>query len=450
MAQSLLQSRQVQNPAACLSRPQRILARLEDRVGRLAVARFYSMVDQGASGLANIVALAILGRALPVEQFGVIGMMIGLHYFVAGFHRSAIVLPYLTVHHADPTSAEMHAENSAWWWIATAGALAVSLLLAVAGLVVFLMAPVFPALRWLAAPLVLAAIVTPVMLSAEFTRRWLFKIDRADLVAAFSLVYFCVLTGAAIAATHLGSDAKAGAFVWAFASLCVTTLALRALRPVRAPRRVMGRIIADHRSEAGWLASANLPYSVYSSATIVILIGALVGPVAAGIFTAARTLTNPAMSIVSAIDSTDKPRATRALAEYGMAGLQRAITRTRVLIALTTGVYLGAVALWADQLATFVYDENYTNLTVEVRLLALAFFLAGLNQPSETRLIVLKAGRVMLAVRSVTALFAIVSLAIAASWGVAGMAIAVTGTQMLNLLLLWLAERRVAIQGIPK
>lgn len=450
MTQSLLQSGQVHNPAACLERPPHPLARLENRIGPLAMARLYSMVDQGASGMANMIALAILGRALPVEQFGVIGMMIGLHYFVAGFHRSAIVLPYLTVHHAEPASAAMQAENSAWWWIATAGAMVVSALLAITGLLVFLMAPVVPALRWLVAPLFLAAIVTPGMLAAEFTRRWLFKIDRADLVAAFALVYFCVLTGSAIVATRFSSDASAGAFTWAAASLSVTILGLCVLRPARLLRPVMGRIIDDHRSEAGWLASANLPYSVYSSATIVILIGMLIGPAAAGIFTAARTLTNPAMSIVSAIDSTDKPRATRALAESGMAGLQHAITRTRALIALTTGAYLGAVALWADPLATLVYDQHYTNVTVEVRLLALAFFLAGLNQPSETRLIVLKAGRAMLIVRSITAFSAIAGLAIAASWGVAGMAIAITGIQMLNLLLLWLAERCVVFKRIAK
>ena len=450
MTQSLLQSGQVHNPAARLAHPSHRLARLEKRIGHLAMARLYSVVDQGASGVANIIALAILGRALSVEQFGAIGMMIGLHYFVAGFHRSAIVLPYLTVHHAEPASAAMHVENSAWWWISTAGALAVSALLAVAGLMVSLIAAVFPALHWLVTPLFLAAIVTPGMLAAEFTRRWLFKIDRADLVAAFALVYFCVLTSSAMVATRLSSNAGAGALTWAAASIAVTILALCVLRPVRVLRRVMGRIVHDHRSEAGWLASANLPYSIYGSATIVILIGMLIGPVAAGIFTAARTLTNPAMSIVSAIDSTDKPRATRALAESGMAGLQRAITRTRALIALTTGAYLGAVALWADQLATLVYNEHYTNVTVEVRLLALAFFLAGLNQPSETRLIVLKAGRAMLIVRLITAVLAIAGLAIAASFGVAGMAIAITGIQLFNLLLLWLAERRVVSKGIAQ
>ena len=450
MTQSLLQSGQVQDSAACLTRPRHIPVRLENRIGHLAMARLYSMIDQGASGVANIIALAILGRVLPVEQFGAIGMMIGLHYFVAGFHRSAIVLPYLTVHHAEPASAAIHVENSAWWWISTAGALAVSALLAAAGLMVSLIAPVFPTLHWLVTPLFLSAVVTPSMLAAEFTRRWLFKIDRADLVAVFALVYFCVLIGSALVATRLNSDAGAGALTWAAASIGVTTLALCVLRPVRVLRPVIGRIVHVHRAEAGWLASANLPYSVYGSATIVILIGMLVGPVAAGIFTAVRTLTNPAMSIVSAIDSTDKPRATRALAEAGMAGLQRAITRTRALIGLTTGAYLGAVALWADQLATLVYDEHYTNVTVEVRLLALAFFLAGLNQPSETRLIVLKAGRTMLIVRSITAVLAIASLTIAASWGVTGMAVAITGIQIFNLLLLWLAERRVASKGIAK
>ena len=58
-----------------------------------------------------------------------------------------------------------------------------------------------PEAAWLIQPLLLAAFVTPAMLAAEFTRRWLFQIARADLVALFAFVYFCILVGSAMIAT---------------------------------------------------------------------------------------------------------------------------------------------------------------------------------------------------------------------------------------------------------
>jgi O-antigen/teichoic acid export membrane protein len=435
-------------PQTRLPLPGRILAPLERRIGRLAMARLYSVFDQGASGLANITALAILGRALPVAQFGAIGMMIGLHYFVAGFHRSAIVLPFLTVHHDQPGNDAARVESSAWWWLALAGAFALSVVLAIAAATVFAIGALFPCAHWLIQPLLLAALVTPTMLAAEFTRRWLFQIERADLVALFALVYSCLLIGGAFLAARESPDATAGASGWAAASMGAAVPALFILRPTPIRKKDFGRIVREHRSEAGWLAWANLPYAVYGSATMVVLIGMIIGPVAAGVFTAARTLTNPAMSIVSAIDSTDKPRAARALAEHGPAGLHHAITRTRWLIALATGAYLGAVAIWADPLTRLAFHGQYPDIIAEVQLLALAFFLAGLNQPSETRLIVLRAGRAMMMVRTVVALLALAALLFAAPWGVAGMAAAVAAVQAVNLLLLYVAERRIASKGL--
>lgn len=447
MAHSSLQLVSVSPVRAGTRLPGRLLAPLEDRIGRLAMARLYSMVDQGASGLGNIIALAIFGRALPVSQFGIIGMMIGLHYFVAGFHRSAVVLPFLTVHQDQPVGASARAENAAWWWLSIAAALVLSGVLALAGLALNLWAPLGSRAGWIAEPLMLASALTPVMLAAEFGRRWLFKIERADLVALIALVSFVVLVATALVAMRIRPDAATGTVALAMASLCPTVLAFWILRPTSVRWQDMARIIREHRTEAGWLAWANFPYAIYGSATIVILIGFIVGPVAAGVFTAVRTLTNPAMSIVSAIDSTDKPRATRALAEQGLAGLRSAIRRTRWLIIATTGAYLGAIALWASPAATLVFHGQYPDVGLELRLLALAFFLAGLNQPSETALIVLKAGRVMLVVRTVTAGLALVALWLAAPWGVAGMATAIGMVQALNFLLLCSAERHVLFKA---
>lgn len=424
--------------------PGRVLAPVERRIGQLAMARLYSVFDQGMTGLANIIALAILGRSLPVEQFGAIGMMIGLHYFVAGFHRSAIVLPYLTIHHDDPVGARAQAESSTWWWLALYGSLALGAVLAFSAGAIALLSHAIPSAIWLVQPLLLAAFVTPAMLAAEFTRRWLFQIGRADLVALLALAYGCVLVGGALLAARFSPDATAGAAGWAAASLAAAIPALCVLRPLRPKAKALVETIAAHQAEARWLAWANLPYAVYGSATIVVLIGALVGPVAAGVFTAARTLTNPAMSIVSAIDSTDKPRAARALAQGGAAGLQHAIARTRALIAVATGAYLAIIALWAEPIMAWAFDGQYSDVTTEVRILAFAFFLAGLNQPAETRLIVLKAGRILLQARTVSAALALLALPVGAQWGVTGMAAAVATVQAFSLFLLSVAERRAA------
>lgn len=427
--------------------PGRLLMPVERRIGALAMARLYSVADQGLGGLANLVSLLLLGGVMRVEEFGALGMMIGLHYFMAGFHRSAIVLPFLTIHREAPRERAAQVEAANWWWLSLGASLALSTPLAGAALVLTLLGGRVASLSWLAHPLLLAALVTPPMLAAEFTRRWLFRIERADLVAFIALVYFAALAGSAFAVAQGQASALQAALCWAAANLLTAALALAFLRPGWHGLPALAGIAGARWREALWLASANLPYAVYGSATIVVLIGAIVGPVAAAVFTAARTLANPAMSIVSAIDSTDKPRAAKALATGGLASLGDAVARTRRLILAVTGLYLGAVALWAGPLADLVYRHQYPDLATEIRLLALAFLLAGLNQPSETFLIALRKGATMLRLRSITALLALTALALSARFGVTAMAAAVAAIHAINLAMLVATEKRVLRAG---
>jgi O-antigen/teichoic acid export membrane protein len=420
-----------------------VLAPIERRIGSGTAARLYAVADQGSSGVANIIAFALLGRALPVGQFGAIGMMIGLHYFIAGFHRSAVVLPFTTDHRTDGAATDSHREDTAWWWLGFALAILLSIAIGLAGLAVGLVGRTLPSWRWLADPLLLTALISPSMLVWEFARRWLYKIERADMVSLCSLAYFLVLAIAAWLVSHHSPSAFAGALGWVAASIAALLLALPTIRPGGVDHAVARRLIRDNRSQAGWLAATNFPYSIYSSASIVVLIGLLVGSVAAAVFSAARTLTNPAISLVSAIDSIDKPRAARAFANDGMAGLKSVVHRSRLSIALATGLYLGLVALFAGPLIAFAFKGQYAGLEREVRLLALGFFLFGLNLPSETMLIVLRAGRTMLTVRTITAVATIAALAIGSAHGVSGMAIAFAITQAANFVLLRFIEARV-------
>lgn len=413
-----------------------MFAPIERRIGAGTAARLYAVADQGSSGVANILAFALLGRKLPVGQFGAIGMMIGLHYFIAGFHRSAVVLPFTTDHRADREALDTHREDTAWWWLGFALAILLSMVMALGGLAVGWVGRTVPSWRWLADPLLLTALISPTMLVWEFARRWLYKIERADIVALCSIAYFVGLVAVAWVVSHHSPSAFAGALGWVAASLGALMFALPFVRPGGFDGGVAARLVRSNRAEASWLAATNLPYSVYSSASIVVLIGLLVGSVAAAVFSAARTLTNPAISLVSAIDSIDKPRAARAFARDGMPGLRSIVHRSRLSIALATGLYLGLVALFAGPLIAFAFKGQYAGLEREVRLLALGFFLFGLNLPSETMLIVLRAGRTMLTVRTVTAIATIAALAIGSAYGVSGMAIAFAITQAANFVLL--------------
>ena len=424
-----------------------MLAPVERRIGAGAASRLYALADQGSSGVANIIALALLGRVLPVEQFGAIGMMIGLYYFIAGFHRSAVVLPFTTDHRADHQAEAAHREDNGWWWLGLALAAALTIATALLGLAVMAAGRIWPACAWMAEPLLLTALTAPAMLLWEFARRWLYKIERADMVSLCSTLYFLLLTVSAWGVSRVWPSAPTGALAWVVASVGALAIALPILRPAALDRAIAAQLIRDNRADASWLAATNLPYSLYSSASIVVLIGLLVGPVAAAVFSAARTITNPAISLVSAIDSIDKPRAARAYAQRGMAGLRSVVHRSRLSIALATGVYLGLVALFAGPLIALVFKGHYAGLEREVRLLALGFFVFGLNLPSETMLIVLRAGRTMLAIRTVTAIATIVALALGSAYGVSGMAIAFAITQVVNLVLLRWTEEAATRRG---
>jgi O-antigen/teichoic acid export membrane protein len=418
-------------------------------LGSNNLARLFSLTDQGAQGVGNILATAALGRMLPIGQFGNIGVAIGIYYFVAGFHRSAVVLPYITEHAMHGTADEARRYHSDWWWFNVMMAFGLALVLAALAGGLAILQPWAPRLRWGIAPLLLGALITPPLLLAEQARRWLYKIDRADAAALVALIYAGVLVVAAVVLPHLLTGQIAAGMAWALAGLAATVLPLAVLRVGGFSLWRSLDCFARHRRFATWLSLTIIPYVFYSNATVVILIGICNGPLAAGVFTAARTLTNPAVSIVSAVDSIDKPRAARALATGGLAGLRDSVRRTRLLLIVVTGGYLAVIAAAAQPLLDAVFHHRYSGITLEVRVLAAAIFLFCLNQPSETMLIVLRASATMFATRTATAVLTVVLLVAGSGYGVTGMAIGIALAQAANLLFLlagaaWVEHRQSA------
>jgi O-antigen/teichoic acid export membrane protein len=153
-------------------------------------------------------------------------------------------------------------------------------------------------------------------------------------------------------------------------------------------------------------------------------------------------LINPAMAVVSAIDTLDKPRAARALSAGGLSGLHRSIRKTLITVLALTGPYLAVLAAFSTAALHLVFGATFQTYGPGVSLLCLAALFACLNQAPETALIVLKAGQAMFAVRFAAAVFAFGALWLGARlWGFTGCAAGLLLTNLVNFAALRAVER---------
>ena len=402
--------------------------------------RLASFADQGVQGVANIAITAILARGLGHAQFASIGVMLGLYYFVAGFHRANVVLPFIV---SAPVDQKRGRSLQEWWRINLLWVFMITLMLA-------LVADIAPLVvgqggDWAVRALEFAAVTTAPLLLAEFGRRWLYQAHMPVTVAVTSVIYAVVGVGLALVSFKVKSG-WIGVAAWSAAGLASFAAARFALPPGHASWRAAALRWFEHSRFGAWQSVSHIPFAVYNP-SVVVLIGLFGGVPAAAAYTATRTLFSPALSLVNAVDSLDKPRAARALASHGVDGLNDSIRRTRRLLTLLTGAYLGLIVLFPDVVLHLAFGHAYDGRGLEVRVLAGAFFLMCLNQPSETLLIVLREGGLMVVIRVMTAIVAIAGL-----WwgnrvgGVIGSAVALTAIQAFNLVILrigeYLAERR--------
>ena len=409
--------------------------------------RLVSFVDQGFQGVANVLVSALLARALTKTEFASIGLMLGIYYFVLGLHRAHVVLPFIL---DGQEESEAGAVQDRWWTFNVIFVAASAVVLALIALAAFWLTSARPNLAWICYGLAFAAAVTPALLMAEFARRWLYQARRPHVAALASAVYFILNVGiaAVVYVRHAGPIFGVGS--WIVAAGCFTLVAF-SVQPAR-PASIASalKVWAGHRQFTLWQMMTHFPYALYNN-SVVILISSFGGAAATVAFTVARSLNSPVQSVVSAVDLLDKPRAVRALMNDGIAGLRRSVQRTRRLLVLINGAYGLALVIYAPWVLKILFGPGYLQYAQEVRLLAVAFFLTCLNQPSETLLIVLRESKVMFAIRLSVAVAVVAAMAVASPlYGAAGCIGALCAAQVLNLIELWVAERWAAGRWIPQ
>ena len=398
-----------------------------------------AFLDQGCLGLANLMINVVLARHLPVVDFAAIGLMIGLHFFVFSIHRGMIVLPFILEDSGTPDTArgseraEWQTANSCFIALACLGLLLVA---ALAGFA----AQVDVRLDWVAQATSYLVFASPPMLAYEFGRRVLYQEGRHRWVATLSGAYLAAGTSVAVLAAAMGSPLLGGgAFAAAGAAGACAFAVLNTTR--HAPVSAAWRRWRVHAGFAGWQSATSILSNLYT-ASAVVLFGAFAGPMAAAIYAAGRTLVSPMISVTSAVDSTDKPRAARAFASGGMEALHRSIRRTRLTLIGLTLPYFCVVMIFTPWILGALLGAGYDHHTTVVRIIAVSFLLMCMSQPSETRLVVLRASRALFAIRCVAALGAVSGLYVGARFaGITGAVTAFAIVQFLVLAMLLARER---------
>jgi O-antigen/teichoic acid export membrane protein len=402
------------------------LARRRDRVVAIS--------DQALVGLANFGAMAAFARLLPREEFAAIGVAVAIHFVIFGFHRAAIVMPYILSAKDRPDPVP----RSAWAWAAMRASILVTLLLliaagglALAGSMPFAIKCTF-----------YAALQSPALLIQEFAKRWLYQHRRAGCVLISSVTGFVlILAGIAVLwLTH--APAVLASATLGVSALAVALVAFLLCRPERDGWSIpVTTLIARRREFTLWQSIAHIPYILYNNG-YTLLLAMLTGPAATAGYTALRTLLSPSVSLISAVDSTDKLRAIAAFHENGPRGAKRSADRTRRLLLSLNGPFLLGCALLASPYQRLVLGPHYHH-PVEMAVLAAYCLLLSVNQPFETFLVVQEKARILMFSRCLSAALAIMGLLLLApALGLLGAAIALLIAQSCNLIALWWLSRQ--------
>jgi O-antigen/teichoic acid export membrane protein len=405
--------------------------------GRLP-RRAAALLEQGLVSGANFCAFVLFARVLTPEVWGSFALAYATVLFLQGFQRALVTLPML------PFSARSGAwadERAGWAGANSAlGLGAVACLLLAAGLAAVLGA------AWVLHAMGMAAMMTLPLMAHEFTRRAAIQEHRFDLLVGMGGAYALVLCAAALwpaapalevwmpaLGVGLGAAAAAGVYGWVTGH--------RALpRPTRPPPH------AHYRRYTGWALLSHLGYSGYNFGVQAILAG-LAGPAAVGAFHACRMLVQPVSTLMTAMDSIDKPRAAATLVAQGPAAMRWVLLRLLGMVSLLALPYLAAVAFSAGTLLELVYGERYAEQQPVVLMWCLVTLCALLSQPVESGLYVAERTQAVFMARLLAAL---VSLGAALVWvplqGAAGALAAMALGYALAALLGFVSLRRLSVK----
>ena len=357
------------------AQPKQLLRRNSDRL--------VGLVDQGLLAVSRVCALLIFARILTKDDFGTFALMVSISFLLNNLQRSLAILPFIV---SCPTVEDVRKHGNQWLWIdLILAALVASLLALAAGITALVGGP-----GWVVRALAFSALGAPALMMYAFSRRWFYQARVYRRVVVMAVAHF-VAYGLGIAATYATAPNPTFALLsFAFAPAVAVTIAYSGgLRLKDWPTRAILNAWNKTRSFSAWSFFGFLVRAIYNNGMNIIIAG-FVGPVGSAAFTATRTFVAPVVTLATAVDVIDKPRAGRAYAKRGMKGLKKSIRNTLFMLLGLGAPYLTLVAVFSEPILTFFYADKYADLSFELRLWVTAMLLHIVAEPTATMLVTLR------------------------------------------------------------
>lgn len=361
-------------------------------MGQALLRRFRSfdhlvaLFDQASMALTRLGGLLVFARIMDIESFGALALVVSITFILNNAQRSVVILPYIL---SCKNAGNAEDQGAAWFWIDMIVSAAVLLVLLGAWQVGALVG----APRWVDDALLYSAIGTPPLMAFTFLRRWAYQNRRYRAVLWMVLAYVVAFVATAVSAwwwrdLHgLPFIALAAA---PLAGLIVGTIGGRD-HWKKPPRDLFARWGRMMRFST-WALFSFFAGAVYTNGMNIIT-AVFVGAAGSAAFGATRTLVAPIVTLTSASDMIDKPRASRAFLKDGIPGLRRVVRGTLVFLLVLGVPYLILVFAFADELLALFYGQKYMGFGNELRVWVFAMFFQMAANPLATHLIILADSR---------------------------------------------------------
>lgn len=344
--------------------------------------RYFALVEQALISGGNFLLYLYAARSLSKEAWGELSLALGLVLVIQGFQRAFVTIPMVT-----SGGQASFAASLAFWkriQLLVSVVLFVLLALAYAASLMFFE-------QWLQRALAYACCLVIPVFYLEFARRLTVMSAAMRRLVRMAIAYVVTMAFVLLAAFLLQLTGSVWVFVGA---MCIAPLASIAAGGIHRSSGTLALTEGAWSSKTlwdfgKWAAASSLAYTGYNFAIQGIL-AAISGPVAVGIFAAARNLTQPVSTLIQAIDTVDKPRAGRAFAEKGIGGLWSVIRKSWAWMLILAVPYLAAIFLFAEEILIFLYGAKYQDATQAVQLWCLVALAMIFAQPLETGLYVVR------------------------------------------------------------
>ena len=321
-----------------------------DRTSREPSSRGFKwgFLDQGLSSATNFGLVLLAGRLLGPSGLGAVAVGLAGYLVALGFQRALISEPLVAVSSAEPARI-----RDVW----TRRSLSIVLLGGGASAAVLALLGLTVGGRSGEAALLFAIWLIPVLLQ-DFLRAVLFRDGRASAAAANDGIWLAAMVVAVPLAWEVGTE-WAVVSCWGFGGLAGAILGLVQTR-VTADRLAASCVWwwRELWSFGRWLAATSLIYSVFTTVTVIALVGIL-GEQTYGGLQAVMTIYAPLSLVRPAVALPGLPAVSRTLVT-GEDAAKRLSIRLAISVMVLTAMYVGVASLAGEFVLSALFGNSFS------------------------------------------------------------------------------------------